>query len=369
MTADRELIAELSRSVEGIAFDELPMPELSVDDLDVGALENLFHDRRDLGERELHTLRLLTNEQGRQVPTKGAILLIGREREKHFPDAWVQCGRFIGRDKADIFDHIELHDPLPVAVESILLFLKKHALRGADFSEVRRKDTWNIPLGILREVVINALVHADYSQKGAPIRVAFFDDRIEVENPGVLLPGLTFDDIRRGISKIRNHVIARIFRELNLIEQWGSGIPRIFREAEALGLSKLRIEEIGMRMRVTVPLLENIAVQKATEQATEQVTEQATEQVTEQVTEQARRILNCLQNEPLSAREAMKALGLHHRPTFLYSYIQPVLTTGLVEMTQPESPRSPNQKYRLTAKGKRVILKSNPPGDHNSAMP
>ena len=166
------MIAELSRSVEGIAFDELPMPELSVDDLDLGVLENLFQNQRDLGERELHTLRLLTNEQGRQVPTKGAILLAGKERERHFPDAWVQCGRFIGWDKADIFDHIELHDPLPLAVESIMLFLKKHAMRGADFSEVRRKDTWNIPLGILREVVINALVHADYSQKGTPIRVA-----------------------------------------------------------------------------------------------------------------------------------------------------------------------------------------------------
>ena len=357
--ADRELIAELGRSVEGIAFDELPMPELSVDDLDLRVLENLFQDQRDFGERELHTLRLLTNEQGRQVPTKGAILLVGKDRERHFPDAWVQCGRFVGRDKADIFDHIELHDPLPLAVESIMLFLKKHAMRGADFSEVRRKDIWNIPLGILREVVINALVHADYSQKGTPIRVAFFDDRIEVENPGILLPGLTFDDIRQGISKIRNHVIARIFRELNLIEQWGSGIPRIFREAEALGLSELRIEEIGMRMRVTVPLLENISVHKEPEQATEQVTEQATEQVTEQ----AKRILNCLKNEPLSARETMKALGLHHRPTFFYNYMQPVMTTGLVEMTQPESPRSPNQKYRLTAKGKMAIFQSDLPED------
>ena len=155
------------------------------------------------------------------------------------------CGRFIGRDKADIFDHIELHDPLPQAVESILLFLKKHAMRGADFSAIRRKDQWSIPLGILREVVINALVHADYSQKGGPIRVAFFDDRIEVENPGILLPGLTLDDIRQGLSKIRNHVIARVFRELNLIEQWGSGIPRMFREAEKLGLPELQIEDFN----------------------------------------------------------------------------------------------------------------------------
>jgi ATP-dependent DNA helicase RecG len=101
-----------------------------------------------------------------------------------------------------------------------------------DFSEIRRKDVWSIPLGILREVVINALVHADYSQRGAPTRITFFDDRIEVENPGILLPGMTIEDMKQGVSKIRNHVIARIFRELDFIEQWGSGIRRIFKEAE-----------------------------------------------------------------------------------------------------------------------------------------
>ena len=178
--------------------------------------------------------------------------------------------------------------------------------------------------------------------------MAFFDDRIEVENPGILLPGLTLDDIRQGLSKIRNHVIARVFRELNLIEQWGSGIPRMFREAEELGLPELQIAEIGMRMRVTVPLPDSIVAQKPTEQATEQATEQV------------RRILNCLKGGPLSVREAMDALSLHHRPTFLYNYLHPVLDTGLVERTQPESPRSPKQKYRLTAKGEKVLFEGDP---------
>lgn len=149
------------------------MPGLTIDDLDLAALETLFRDLRDLGENELLTLRLLKDEQGRLVPTKGAVLLFGKKREKHFPDAWVQCGRFIGRDKADIFDHIELNDHLPQAVDSIMLFLRKHAMRGADFSDIRRKDVWSIPLGILREVVINALVHADYSQRGAPTASPF----------------------------------------------------------------------------------------------------------------------------------------------------------------------------------------------------
>ena len=75
-------------------------------------------------------------------------------------------------------------------------------MRGANITDVKRKDVWSIPLNILREAVINALVHADYSQRGAPIRIAFFDDRIEIENPGILLPGITIEDMKQGVSKI-----------------------------------------------------------------------------------------------------------------------------------------------------------------------
>lgn len=68
---------------------------------------------------------------------------------------------------------------------------------------------------------------------GAPIRIAFFDDRIEIKNLGTLVPGMSVDSMKRSISKLRNRVLIRIFHELNLIEQWGSSaVSRIFREAE-----------------------------------------------------------------------------------------------------------------------------------------
>lgn len=336
--ADRELIAELNRSCTGISFDEMPMPELSEEDLYLDTARKHFSGKRELTREELMTLKLLTLDQGRYVPTHGAMLLYGKQRDFYFPDAWIQCGRFIGRDKADIFDHIDIHDTLPDAVESIILFLKKHAMRGADFSEIRRKDVWSIPLTMLREVIINALVHADYSQIGAPIRVSFFDDRIEIENPGILLPGMTVEDVKSGVSKIRNRVIARVFRELDLIEQWGSGFPRVIREAAEQGLLEPVIEEIGMRVRVTIFLAENQEIQ-----------------VTEQVTEQVIRLLNCLEETPLSVKEAMSCLGLKHRPTFMYDYLKPAIDAEFAEMTQPNSPKSPTQKYRLTRKGKSLL--------------
>lgn len=289
--------------------------------------------------RRLNCLSLPVNHQGRLVPSRGAVILFGKKRQEHFSDVWVQCGRFTGLTKTDIFDHIELYDHLPMAVDSIMLFLKKHAMRGADLSDIRRKDVWSIPLGILREAVINALVHADYSQRGGPVRIAFFDDRIEIENPGILLPGMTVDDMKQGISKIRNPVIARFFREANLIEQWGTGVPRIFKQAQQLELPEPRIVELGMRVRFIVFLEKSIQVQA--------------EQVTPQVTPQVIQLLGKLEGEQ-SRSQLMQELKLKDRMNFFHKYLEPALALNLIEMTQPDTPQSPTQKYRLTAKGRQL---------------
>lgn len=99
--------------------------------------------------------------------------------------------------------------------------------------------------------MINAIVHSDYSLRGAPIRVAIFDDRIEIENSALLPWGLTFEDLKSGVSKLRNPVIARVFNEIGLIEQWGSGIKRMTNACLEAGLEEPSFEEIGPRIRVT----------------------------------------------------------------------------------------------------------------------
>jgi len=334
----------------------MPMPDLSIEDLDLKAARNAFADVRKLDQQALVTLKLLTRHQNRLVPTKGSILLFGKERTRHFPDAWIQCGRFFGTRKLDIFDHIDLEVPLPQAVDEVILFLKKHAFRGADLYHVRRRDVWSIPLGILREVIINACVHADFSQRGAPIRIVFLDDRIEVESMGILLPGLTIEDMKQGASRIRNPVIARVFKELHLIEQWGTGVRRIFAEAQELGLPEPKIEELALRLRFTIFLGQLHHLPAPEQNPTAQVTEQATEYVSEQV----KRLLAILKAQEFGSKAAMAALHLNHRPTFLYDYLKPALTDELVEMTQPKAPKSPTQKYRLTQKGKTLLQKISP---------
>ena len=192
--------------------------------------------------------------------------------------------------------------------------------------------------------MINALLHADYSQRGAPIRIAFFDDRIEVENPGILLPGLTIEDMKQGVSRIRNPVIARVFRELGLIEQWGSGVRRIFAEAAEQNLPAPQIVEIGMRVRFIVRLIAPIHVANP---------------ATPEVTPEVKRMLEILQRD-MSRAEVMAALGLHDEKHFRQSYQRAASAKGLIEMTLPDKPNSRLQKYRLTAKG-RALLTSNKP--------
>jgi ATP-dependent DNA helicase RecG len=250
--ADSEMIAELGRFARGESFDEQPLPELDSEALDFRVASELFAPVRRLKPRDLETLKLITRHQGRKVPTVGGLLLFGKERDRYFPDAWIQAGRFQGKDRSHIVDTVEIHAHLPLAVEQAIAFVRKHDTRAAEIGPVRRTERWGLPPTAVREAVINAVVHADYAQRGAPIRVAIFDDRLEVENPGLLPFGLTIEDLRHGISKLRNRVLGRVFYILGLIEQWGSGIARMTTACRDAGLEAPRLEEIGTHFRVTL---------------------------------------------------------------------------------------------------------------------
>lgn len=250
--ADPELIEELRRFSRGEAYDEGPLPDLDSEALDFRAASESFARVRVLSRRDLETLRLLTDHQGRKVPTVGGMLLFGRDRERHFPDAWIQAGRFAGTDKSQIVDRAEIRTVPVRAVEEAIGFVEKHTMHGAEIGRVRRKERWSLPPVAVREAVINAVAHTDYAQRGAPIRLSIFDDRLEVENPGLLPFGLTVEDLPRGVSKLRNRVIGRVFHALGLIEQWGSGVQRMTTACVEAGLAAPVFEELATRFRVTL---------------------------------------------------------------------------------------------------------------------
>jgi ATP-dependent DNA helicase RecG len=250
--ADAALINEMRRFGQFESFDEQPIPELNSEVLDFRAASDLFSPVRKLAPSTFRNLRITTKHQGREVPTVGGFLLFARNRFDRFPDAWLQAGRFDGKDRTRIVDSIEIRSYLPQVADQALAFVQKHLSREAVITAARRRDRWTVPLVALREAIINSIVHAEYTERGAPIRVSIFDDRLEVENPGILPLGLTIDDIRRGVSKLRNRVIGRVFHELGLIEQWGSGIQRMTAACEEAGLRVPILEEIGTHFRVTL---------------------------------------------------------------------------------------------------------------------
>jgi predicted HTH transcriptional regulator len=253
--ADGPLVAEMRRAALNLCYDEEPLPNLNPEVLDFRVASGLFSGLREWTSRTPETLRLTTHYQGHPVPTVGGVLLFGTVRERYFPDAWIQCGRFSGTDKARLLDQRDIRDHLPLALDRAFDFVKKHGSLSGEFGELRRRDIWNLPVEAIREALVNAIVHADYAQIGAPIRVAIYDDRIEIENPGLLTGGLTLSDVRAGVSKLRNRVIGRVFKELNLIEQWGSGFQRMAASCREAGLPEPMLEEIAFRFRITFSLV------------------------------------------------------------------------------------------------------------------
>jgi ATP-dependent DNA helicase RecG len=325
--ADAELIEELRRFSRGKGFDEQLLPGLGSEDLDFRAASESFAPFRALRRHDLESLRLVGDHQGKTVPTVGGMILFGHDRERHCPDAWIQAGRFAGSDKSRILDRIEIH-AFPVrAVEEAIAFVQKHSWHGANIGAVRRTDRWSLPPEAMREALINAVVHTDYSQRGAPIRLSIFDDRLEIENPGLLPFGLTVEDLPHGVSKLRNRVIGRVFQALGLIEQWGSGIQRMTAVCRDVGLPPPIFEEIATRFRVTIP---TVPVGPTVVDATEQAI-----------------LASLKEGQGLATREIAANIGLSTRAT--RTRLARLIDRGLVREIGT-SAKDPQRKYVL-AKG------------------
>lgn len=186
----------------------------------------------------------------------------------------------------------------------------------------------------------------------------FLMTEFEAESPGFLLPGLTVEDMKRGVSQIRNPVIARVFRELELIEQWGSGVPDIFREAKANHLPEPLIEEIALRIRVTVGLSAPLAFTANQSRKTQPPASEANEtQRLESRLESAlaAKVMLKIQQQEIGKSALAQYLGHKTVSGELHKQIKRLLELSLIEMTLPDKPNSCLLKYRLTESGLDLI--------------
>ena len=189
----------------GEGYDEQPMPGLDSEALDFEPLRVVRH-RPQAARRDLETLRLVTEHQGRKVPTVGGMILFGKDRERHFPDAWIQAGRFQGINKSHIVDRTEIRSIPARAVEEAIAFVHKHALHGADIGVVRRRSDGACPLSrSARRSSMRSRTPTTLSVRAA----AHLHLRRPPRSGEPRLVALRSHhrDLQRGVSKLRNRVI------------------------------------------------------------------------------------------------------------------------------------------------------------------
>ena len=187
--ADDEMLSSLRLFSENRSYDELPSPKGV---LDRKAVEKAFSFvQRNPSEKQLEAVGVLTEHLGKSIMTHGGVLLFGLNHDTLYPDALIRCARFKGVGKEKIIDSIEIACSLPLAIDKVIAFIERNTSTASIIGKVRRKDVLTYPPIALREAVINAILHSDYSMKGCHIQIAIFDDRIEITNPGGLPFGQT----------------------------------------------------------------------------------------------------------------------------------------------------------------------------------
>ena len=173
--------------------------------------------------------------------TNASVLLFGKRPQKFFISAKTRVGRF--KTPTDIIDTIIAEGNLFKQLDSTIEAIKKHLNVRFEIKGIKREDIWDYPIEALREAVINALIHKDYSST-AEIQIRIYDDKIWIWNPGKLPPELSINDLKKEHSSYpKNPLIANAFYLAGYIERWGSGTRRIVDLCKAQGLPEPEYKE------------------------------------------------------------------------------------------------------------------------------
>ena len=242
-----EEIRELFQRAEKIYYDSIPQKKYDI-------FDHLHNNIIKIFRREAHISnnvddkQLLVNLQAfteNEEVRRGAILFFDRHPEELFFHAVVRCTQFKGTDKLHIIDDKTFVGPLYAQYEQALSWIMdkmrlEYVIKGTG----SRVEKWELPLEVFREALVNALAHRDYYEQGAFTTVDLFDDRIEISNPGGLLPLVAKHFGRRSLS--RNPYIFSLFMRMNLVEHVGSGIGRMKELMLNAGLPEPEYETEGM---------------------------------------------------------------------------------------------------------------------------
>ena len=278
--------------------------------------------------------------------TNGGDVLFGKNPAVRLPQVRVRAVCFTSDKSGNTFrDMKSFEGPLVPILKQTFDFITRNTPTAAIFSKnkLQRLDESIYPTDAIREALVNAFAHRDYTDSSGGIGVHIYPRRLEIWNSGSLPEGVTPNKMIRGhISVLRNPDIAHVLYLRGFMEKLGRGSVLILQECKERGLPQpvwISDEKTGVTLTFFAP------------EVTPEVAQEVTPEVAQEVTPDVLRMLRALEGD-VSRHDLQNLLGMKDDEHFRKAYILPAIRESLIEMTLPEKPRSSKQKYRLTQKGR-----------------
>ena len=260
--ADRDMSRELYYECDGRSYDSVIRTDLTVTDEEIQKLCRqmkevaLANSKSDLQRESVKNVTknvliswgiLKAGDDGKIYPTNAYVYLTGQDSFHSV----IQCGVFKGTTRSVFVDKRDYDGPLWEQVDNAFKFVLRNIRLGSKLEGVYRQDIYELPPDSIRELIVNAVMNCSYIQNSR-IQVAIYDDRLEITSPGGLLPGVTIDLMKEGFSKIRNRSLANAFAYMNLVEAWGSGIPKLMNAMKIYGLKEPEFVDMEVAFRINL---------------------------------------------------------------------------------------------------------------------
>ena len=295
--------------------------------------------------------------------TNAAVLLFGKAPQRFVMSSEIRCAHFHGTEVAKPIPSYQVYkgtafELVDQAVDFVLSKINRRI--GTRSETARAPRSYEIPAEVVTEAIVNAVAHRDYTDNGS-VQVMLFTDRLEVRNPGRLPPPLTLEKLREAHRSVPgNPLLGEALYLTEYIERMGTGTLDMIRRCVTAGLPE-------PEFAITDGFVTTIRRQEeagSTNQVGVQVRGQAGVQARVQATPSSRldakeiTMLRACIGAALSGRELRVAAGYTGRTRSFERRLNGLLTRGLLAMTNPGSPRSPNQSYQLTNEGHTALENS-----------
>lgn len=243
-----------------VQFDESPIFNSMLDDIDLTRFADYYRrvygaelDRRPSAiELTLRKNGVLVATNGELLPSVAGLLTFGLEPQQYLRMSGAMAVHYAGSeaDSQEQLTRQELSGPLPKIIDQLVEFVRTHMPIPATKTSTQRQERPSYPLLAVREAVVNAVAHRDYSLTGARIRLLMFTDRLEIHSPGRLPNTQTLEDLGTRPPYARNQLIVGFLQRLGYIEFLGEGILTMRREMMQHNGTEPEFAEIGEEFRV-----------------------------------------------------------------------------------------------------------------------